>query len=62
MLTLQCGLHGNPVLGALPSEERRASPPRFELVHPGADRFLLNSRSRFSRLLPRPRLVEALGG
>ncbi|CAB3758185.1 Crp/Fnr family transcriptional regulator [Paraburkholderia solisilvae] len=46
MLTLQSDLHGNHLLGALPSHEWQALAPHLELVHLRAEQLLCDSAQR----------------
>src|SRR5215470_2892931 len=46
MLTLQSDLHGNHLLGALPSHEWQAIAPHLELVHLRTEQLLCDSGQR----------------
>src|ERR1700728_3522036 len=46
MLTLQSDLHGNHLLGALPSHEWQAMAPHLELVHLRTEQLLCDSGQR----------------
>jgi hypothetical protein len=46
MLTLQSDLHGNHLLGALPSHEWQALAPHLELVHLRTEQLLCDSGQR----------------
>ena len=61
MLTLQCDLHGNHLLGALPSEEWPGFHPHLELAHLHADQLLCHSGQRIRRAcFPTTAIVSTL--
>lgn len=61
MLTLQSDLHGNRLLGALPSEELRSFLPRLELGHLRANALLCDSGQRIRHIyFPASAIVSTL--